>query len=42
MKVKIQITHWITGSVLFEYEAENNTKRETILQAVKAWCEKHR
>ena len=24
MKLKIQITHWITGQVLFEYEKESN------------------
>jgi hypothetical protein len=31
--IKIQITHWITGSVLFEYEAENNTIARTVREA---------
>ena len=33
MKIKIEIKHWITGSVLFEYEKENNTLRDTIIEA---------
>jgi hypothetical protein len=36
MKLKIQITHWITGSVLFEYEAENNTLYTTLKEALKS------
>src|SRR3972149_4661141 len=34
MKIKISITHWITGSVLFEYETENNTIKKTLEEAV--------
>ena len=34
MKIKIQITHWITGSVLFEYEAEGNTIYKTLKEAL--------
>ena len=34
-KIKIQIkNHW-TGSVLFEYEKENNTVKDTLIEAVK-------
>lgn len=25
MKTKIEINHWMTGSILFEFEKENNT-----------------
>ena len=32
-KIKIQITHWLTGSILFEYETENNTLVKTIREA---------
>ncbi|MEQ9091837.1 MAG: pentapeptide repeat-containing protein [Balneola sp.] len=35
MKIKIQIKHLLTGSVLFEFEKENNTTRDTVLEAVK-------
>ena len=34
MKTKIQIKH-ILGSVLFEYESENNSVKETVEKAVK-------
>ena len=34
MKIKIQIISWLTGSVLFEYEADNNTVKETLEKAV--------
>jgi len=34
-KLKIQITHWITGSVLFEYETVDNTIKKTLEKAVK-------
>jgi len=34
MKVKIEIKHWITGSVLFEFEKENNTVKDTIIEAI--------
>ena len=33
-KLKIQIKHHITGSVLFEYESDNNTIKETLIKAV--------
>jgi len=33
-KLKIQIKHYITGSVLFEYESEGNTVKETLVKAV--------
>ena len=32
-KVKIQIKHWATGFVLFEYESDNNTIRKTLEEA---------
>jgi len=35
MKIKIQIKHWVTGSVLFEYETENNTIAKTVNEAIK-------
>ena len=34
-KVKIQIKSRWTGSVLFEYEKENNTVKDTLIEAVK-------
>jgi hypothetical protein len=36
MKVKIQIKHYLTGNILFEYESENNTIKETLLEALKS------
>ncbi|MEI4745907.1 pentapeptide repeat-containing protein [Rhodococcus erythropolis] len=33
-KIKIQIKHYFTGSVLFEYESDDNTLRETVIKAV--------
>ncbi len=33
MKVKIEIKSWINGSVLFEFEKENNTLPDTIREA---------
>jgi hypothetical protein len=33
-KVKIQIKHYFTGSVLFEYECEDNTLSKTVQEAV--------
>lgn len=33
MKIKIEIKHWATGKVLFEFEKENNTLRDTIVEA---------
>jgi hypothetical protein len=35
MKTKIEIKSWITGSVLFEYEKEDNFVKETLEEAVK-------
>ena len=35
MKIKIEIKHWITGAVLFEFEKENNTIKDTLVEAVK-------
>ena len=35
MKIKLSIKNLFTGSVLFEYEKENNTLKETLLEAVK-------
>ena len=34
-KIKIQIKNRWTGSVLFEYEKENNTLKDTVIEAVK-------
>jgi len=36
MNIKLQIKSRFTGSILFEYESENNTIKETLLEAVKA------
>ena len=33
MKIKIQIKHWISGVLLFEFETENNTLAQTIREA---------
>jgi hypothetical protein len=35
MKIKIQIKHYLTGSVLFEFEKENNTIKDTVTEAIK-------
>ena len=34
-KIKIQIKNRLTGSILFEYEKENNTVKDTLIEAVK-------
>jgi len=34
MKIKIEIKSWINGSILFEYEKENNTIKDTLIEAV--------
>ena len=34
-KVKIEIKHWWTGSVLFEYETDGNTLYKTLKEALK-------
>jgi len=34
-KIKLQIKNRFTGSILFEYESENNTIKETVLEARK-------
>ena len=33
MKIKIEIKHYLTGAVLFEFEKDNNTLRDTIVEA---------
>ena len=33
MKIKIEIKHWMTGAVLFEYEKEENTIKNTVVEA---------
>ena len=35
MKIKIEIKNRWTGKVLFEYEKENNTTKDTLIEAVK-------
>ena len=35
MKIKIEIKSWLNGSVLFEFEKENNTIKDTLVEAVK-------
>ena len=35
-KIKLQIKNRWTGSVLFEYERENNTIKDTLIEAVKS------
>ena len=35
MNLKIQILHRVTGTVLFEYESENNSIKKTLEEAVK-------
>ena len=35
MKLKIQIIHFLTGVILFEYETEENTIKKTVEEAVK-------
>ena len=35
MKIKIEIKSYLTGSVLFEYEKEDNTLKDTLIEAVK-------
>jgi hypothetical protein len=32
-KIKIEIKHWMTGSILFEFEKENNTIKDTLIEA---------
>ena len=34
-KLKIEIKHYLTGAVLFEYESENNTIAKTVQEAIK-------
>ena len=34
MKIKLQIKNRYTGSILFEYEKENNTLKDTVVEAV--------
>lgn len=35
MKIKIDIKHYLTGAVLFEFEKENNTLKDTLIEGVK-------
>ena len=35
MKIKIAIKSWLNGEVLFEYKKENNTIKDTVLEAIK-------
>ena len=35
-KIKIEIKNRFTGKALFSYESENNTTKETLLEAIKA------
>ena len=39
MKIKLSIKNRFTGSVLFEYEKEDNTIKETLLEALKQGCD---
>ena len=36
MNIKLQIKNRFTGSLIFEYESENNTIKETLLEAIKS------
>ena len=36
MKINIDIKNRFTGKILFEFESENNTIKETVLEAIKA------
>ena len=35
MKIKLSIKNRFTGNIIFEYEKENNTIKETVLEAIK-------
>ena len=35
-KIKIQIKHRLTGSILFEYESTDNTIKQTVIEAIKS------
>ena len=35
MKIKIEIKSYLTGKILFEFEKENNTIKDTLVEAVK-------
>ena len=41
MKIKIEIKNRWTGKVLFEYEKENNTVKDTLVEAVKNGADLH-
>ena len=41
MKVKIEIKNRFTGKVLFEFETENNTVKNTLVEAVKQRADLH-
>ena len=34
-KIKLSIKNRFTGSIIFEYEKENNTTKDTVLEAIK-------
>ena len=36
MKTKIEIKHWVTGSVLFEFKTEDNTIYKTLKEALRS------
>ena len=36
MKIKIEIKNRITGKILFEYEKDNNTIKDTVIEAIKS------
>ena len=38
MKTKIEIKHDLTGDVLFEFEKENNTLRDTVIEAIRCFA----
>ena len=40
-KIKLQIKNRWTGSILFEYEKENNTMKDTVSEAMKAKADLH-
>ena len=35
MKIKIEIKHYLTGAVLFEFEKENNALEDTLIEGIK-------
>ena len=41
MKIKIEIKHYLTGAVLFEFKKENNTLTDTLIEGVKRGANLH-